>query len=122
MHVDVLLIAAAGILATLLGLGLGLVLTRRQQVDAWPRARQVDACAAVVRASTYVRRALRDRCIRRITQVDPEWRPWTEALPVVDLLAYPEVLAVASVMDEAIWRASYATRDNSRTGEEAWAQ
>lgn len=120
MHMDVLLTAAAGILAILLGVGLGVVLTRRQQVDAWSRDRQVDGCAVVVRASRYVHRVLRDLYLGRVTQVDLDWRPWTEPRAVVDVVTRPDVVAVAHVMDEAIWRASYAARDNSGMGEEAW--
>ena len=71
-----------GVLATLLGVGLGGVLTRRQQVDAWSRDRQVDACAEIVRASAQVLRALRDLYLARIAQMDLDWRPWTEALAV----------------------------------------
>jgi hypothetical protein len=120
MQLDVLLPAVAGVLATLLGVGLGGVLTRRQQVDAWSRDRQVDACAEIVRASAQVQRALRDLYLARIAQMDLDWRPWTEALAVVDLVGHPDVVDAAHAMDEAIWRSAYAARDKSGAGEEVW--
>lgn len=119
VQMDVLLPAAAGVIATLLGVVLGGVLTRRQQVEAWSRDRQVEACAAIVRESTRVQLNLRHVFRGRATTID--WAPWNEALAVLHLVGHPDAVAAAQAMDEAIWRSSHAVRYGGITGEDAWA-
>ena len=119
VQLDVLLPAAAGVIATLLGVVLGGVLTRRQQVEAWSRDREVEACAAIVRESTRVQLNLRHVFRSRATSLD--WAPWNEALAVLHLVGHPDAVAAAQAMDEAIWRSSHAVRYAGITSEDAWA-
>ena len=118
MQVAVLLPAAAGVIATLLGVGLGGVLTRRQQTEAWARDRQIDACASIVNESTRMQLQLGRVASGIDTALD--WVPWNSSLAVLHLVGHPEIVASAQAMDEAFWISGDAIKHRDEGAYPGW--
>jgi hypothetical protein len=70
VHVNVTAPVVGGILATLLGVALGSLLTRRGQVEQWSRDRQVEACLSILRESTRAQIMLRSLSRGEIEKLD----------------------------------------------------
>lgn len=109
-----------GILAALLGVALGAILTSRSQNSSWTRDRQLEAYTAIIRESTRAQLELRDQLRQRVTRVD--WMPWNEALALIGLLGTPELVHLAQEMDSAMWRASSAVNSGRQVTEEFWVE
>ncbi|MBS2966839.1 hypothetical protein KGA66_27640 [Actinocrinis puniceicyclus] len=75
-----------GILATVLGVVLGSILTGRSQRSTWIRDRQLEAYAAIIREGTRAQLVLREHFKGHIHRVD--WTPWNEALATISLEGY----------------------------------
>lgn len=119
MQLSVIIPVAGGIIATLLGVLLGAVLTRRAQERYWLRDRQVDACLGIMRESNRVQFALRSAW-REGTR--PDWVPWNEALAVLTLVTRPELVSSAQQIDGSFWEANRKINSGEITSEEQWAQ
>ena len=115
---DVVLPAITGVVATLLGVVLGGVLTRRQQSEAWSRDRQVEACASIVRESTRVQLQLEQ--IQAGKKVVVHWAPWNESLAVPHLVGHPATVAAGQAMDEAFWVSGDAIKQREAEGYMGW--
>jgi hypothetical protein len=99
------------VLATLLGVLVGSVLSSRSQSEQWTRDRQADACAQVLRESFNIlieftklmwqQPAPAPDGANIPTPID--WRPWNEALTVIDLVADHAIVEAAHAIDEQIW-------------------
>lgn len=110
-----------GILATLLGVTLGAILTSRTHNSSWTRDRQLEAYAAVIRESTRAQLGLRNQLRRRIHRVD--WTGWNEALAMVCLVGKPELVRLAQEMDVALWHASRTVAyTEEEISEERWIE
>lgn len=116
VQLDVLLPAAAGVVATLVVVVLGGVLTRRQQVEAWSRDRSVGA--SIVRESTRIQLCLERVYAGRGATLD--WTPWNESLAILHLVGHPETVAAVQKMDEAFWRYGEAIKHDNDGSYEAW--
>ncbi len=111
-----LIITTAGaVLTTLLGVLVGGAVSNRSQQRSWSRDRQADACAQVLRESSNVLIELAAMSAQRVkparTQsADPlclptpiDWKPWNEALAMVNLVADHEIADAAHAIDAEIW-------------------
>jgi hypothetical protein len=76
-QVVAILPAVMATVASLLGVFLGSLLTRRVQGQQWSRDRQIDACMMIMRESNRVQFGLNGLWRGK---VGPDWVPWNEAL------------------------------------------
>jgi hypothetical protein len=99
------------VLATLLGVLVGSVLSSRAQQRQWSRDRQADACAQVLRESSNLLIEF-TRLMRQPIASAPDganvptpmdWRPWNEALAMIDLVAEHQIVEAAHAIDAQIW-------------------
>lgn len=99
------------VLTTLLGVLAGSALSSRSQKRQWSRDRQADACAQVLRESSNVLIEF-TRLIRQPVAPAPDganvptpmdWRPWNEALAMIDLVANHEIVEAAQAIDAQMW-------------------
>jgi hypothetical protein len=103
--------AVGAVLATLLGVLAGSLLSNRSQSRQWSRDRQADACAQVVRESSNLLIEFTklvwqppDPAADGMNVPTPiDWRPWNEALTVLDLVADHAIVEAAHAVDEQIW-------------------
>ena len=107
-----------GLVATVLGVILGAILTNRSQDSSWTRDRQLEAYSAIIRESTRAQLQLRNQLKQRVPRVD--WMPWNEALALIGLLGTPELVRLAQAMDRAFWQASSAVNSGKPVSEESW--
>jgi hypothetical protein len=119
LQLSVIIPVVGGIFATLLGVVLGGVLTRRAQETSWLRDRQVDACLGIMRESNRTQFDLRSAW-RGGTR--PDWVPWNEALTVLTLVSRTELISAALQIDETFWQADHKIGDGQIISEEGWAQ
>ena len=105
-QVNVVISVVGGILATLLGVALGGLLTRRAQAEQWSRDRQVEACLSILRESTMAQIMLRRLSRGEIENFD--WVPWNEAVAVINLVGHRDMASAAHNMDEAFWKANFS--------------
>ncbi|WP_146087405.1 hypothetical protein [Thermomonospora echinospora] len=104
------------VLTTLLGVLVGGAVTSRSQRRHWSRDRQMEACAQVLRESSNVLIELAAANGQRInpdlvrmerpmaglpTLID--WRPWNEALAMVNLVADHDIVEAAHAIDMEMW-------------------
>jgi hypothetical protein len=101
------------VLATLLGVLVGSMLSSRSQSEQWSRDRQADACAQVLRESAN----LLIEFAKLVWQQPPpvadgangptpiDWRPWNGALSMIDLVADHAIVEAAHAIDEQVWLA-----------------
>ncbi|MBO3753049.1 hypothetical protein J5X84_44010 [Streptosporangiaceae bacterium NEAU-GS5] len=108
---------AGGIAATLLGVFLGSVLTRKTEVQQWSRDRQVEACLAIMSESNRTQFALRGLW-RRGEKIN--WIPWNEALASLTLMAHVDLVEAALLIDESFWQCSRVMNRGDIRSEEAW--
>ncbi len=113
---DLVVSAAGGILAALLGVIVGGVISNRAQQQQWSLTSQTEACVVVLREYTRVtmafsrvsldrlNREYRDRLQELGTPFD--WAPWNQALAAVNLIAAPDIVAAAHRIDALFWQAS----------------
>ncbi|MFC5823669.1 hypothetical protein [Nonomuraea insulae] len=112
--------AVGAVLAALVGVLAGGLVTGRAQRHHWARDRQAEACAGILRESSNVlltlqqlsrsqrRRTSHLRRWRRRFRPAPapaiDWRPWNETLAIVSLIADHDIVAAAQEIDAKIWR------------------
>lgn len=118
MQLGVIVPVLGGMCATVLGVMLGAILTRRTQVQHWLRDREVDACLGIMRESNRVQFALR-AAWRSGTK--PDWVPWNEALTVLTLVTRRELVLAAQQIDHVVWESSQEISAQRITSEEEWA-
>ncbi|MGH4034096.1 hypothetical protein ACQB60_34800 [Actinomycetota bacterium Odt1-20B] len=94
----------AAALSTLVGVFAGSAVSRRSQDRHWAREQQAAACAGVLRESTIVLMELGSSNASRSV----DWRPWNEALSMVNLVADRDVVEAVHALDEQFWRAFIA--------------
>lgn len=108
----VLILTTLGaVLTTLLGVLLGSVLGSRSQTRQWSRDRQADACAEVLRESSNLLIELADLNGQRVDPASDgvrvrtplDWKPWNEALAMVNLVADHEIVEAANAIDAEFW-------------------
>src|SRR5687767_15128797 len=101
MQIDAVLVAILGMVASLAGVGLGGMVTRRTYVRQWSRERLTSACLLVVSESSRLQIAL-----NRYRQGSdrPDWIVWNEALATLTLTAKADLVHAALSIDEAFWR------------------
>ncbi|MGW3852654.1 hypothetical protein [Streptomyces fagopyri] len=108
-----LLAAPAGAVATtLIGVFAGSVVSRRAQDRHWVRDQVAATCARVLRESSGVLVDLSEMEASRPDSVAQgvvlpttiDWRPWNEALSMVNLVAEKDIAEAAHALDEQIWR------------------
>jgi hypothetical protein len=118
MQLSVIVPVLGGICATVLGVVMGGMLTRRAQVQHWLRDHQVDACLGIMRESNRVQFALRSAW-RDGTR--PDWVPWNEALTVLTLVTRPDMVSAAQQIDQVFWETNRKISAREITSEEDWA-
>jgi hypothetical protein len=99
------------VLTTLLGILVGSVLSNRSQTRHWSRDRQADACAQVLRESSNLLIELARLNGQKIVpasdgvsiQTSLDWKPWNEALAMVNLMADRDIAAAAHAIDAQFW-------------------
>ncbi|PRX60115.1 hypothetical protein B0I32_118259 [Nonomuraea fuscirosea] len=115
MQLSVILPAVVGMLASLAGVTLGGVLTRRAQAQQWSRDRLTHACLLIMNESSRIQIALhryqrgKDR---------PDWVSWNEALATIVLTAPSGLVQAALAIDETFWR----TTDEIEAGQASSGQ
>ena len=109
-----------GIVATLLGVALGAILTGRSQDSSWTRDRQLEVYAAVIREGTRIQLELCEQFERRSYRID--WQPWNEALAMISLVGRSDLVLLAQRMDEALWTSGNAVRDGSDRSFQRWLE
>ncbi|MGW3351020.1 hypothetical protein ACWDA3_47630 [Nonomuraea rubra] len=101
MQLSTALPAVIGMLASLMGVALGAMLTRRVQTLQWSRERLTHACTVIMSESSRIQISLH----RYWKSGDrPEWIAWNEALATVSLVAPSELVHAALEIDETFWR------------------
>ncbi|MER6318490.1 hypothetical protein ABT237_32685 [Streptomyces sp. NPDC001581] len=103
---------AGAVAATLIGVFAGSVVSRRAQDRHWVRDQVAATCARVLRESSGVLIDLSDMEASRPDAVPQgvvlptaiDWRPWNEALSMVNLVADKDIAEAAHSLDEQIWR------------------
>jgi hypothetical protein len=99
------------VLATLLGVLVGSILSSRSQSEQWSRDRQADACAQVLRESAnlliefakLVWQQPAPAADGANVPTPMDWRPWNGALAMIDLVADQPIVEAARVIDEQVW-------------------
>ncbi|WP_158709356.1 MULTISPECIES: hypothetical protein [unclassified Streptomyces] len=122
------LAASVGAVATtLIGVFAGSVVSRRAQDRHWIRDQVAATCARALRESSSVlvslsemessRPASMPQGVVRATTID--WRPWNEALSMVNLVAGKDIAEAVHALDEQIWRLHTMVK-RGLTPEESW--
>jgi hypothetical protein len=123
-----MLAAPSGAVATtLIGVFVGSVVSRRAQDRHWVREQQAAACARLLRESSTVLVDLSDMEASRpegvpqgvVLPTTIDWRPWNEALNMVNLVADKDIAEAAHALDEQIWRVHIAVK-RGLTPDENW--
>ncbi|MET9652163.1 hypothetical protein ABZZ44_18120 [Streptomyces sp. NPDC006460] len=123
-----LLAAPAGaVVTTLIGVFAGSVVSRRAQDRHWVRDQVSATCARVLRESSGLLVDLSDMEAGRPDSVPQgvvlpttiDWRPWNEALSMVNLVADKDIAEAAHALDEQIWRLHTMVK-RGLTPEENW--
>ncbi|MEU5583304.1 hypothetical protein ABZ791_37800 [Streptomyces huasconensis] len=99
-------------MTTLIGVFVGSVVSRRTQDRHWVRDQVSATCARVLRESSGLLVDLSEMEASRPDAVPQgvvlpttiDWRPWNEALSMVNLVADKEIAEAAHALDERIWR------------------
>ncbi|MCX5001240.1 hypothetical protein OHB05_01165 [Streptomyces sp. NBC_00638] len=108
-----LLAAPVGAVATtLIGVFAGSTVSRRAQDRHWVRDQVTATCARVLRESSGVLVGLSEMESSRSGSVPQgvvipttiDWRPWNEAVSMVNLVADKDIAEAAHALDEQIWR------------------
>jgi hypothetical protein len=107
----VIVTSIGAVLATLLGVLAGSILSSRSQRRQWSRDRQADACAHVLRESSNIVIEL-----ARLTWHPPDpapdglsvptsmdWKAWNEALAMISLVGDHRIVEAAQAIDAQIW-------------------
>lgn len=115
MQLSVILPAVVGMLASLAGVTLGGVLTRRAQAQQWSRDRLTHACLLIMNESSRIQIALH-RYQRGEDRLD--WVSWNEALATIVLTAPSGLVQAALAIDETFWR----TTDEIEAGQASSGQ
>ncbi|MEU4544502.1 hypothetical protein [Nonomuraea dietziae] len=117
MQVDAVLVAILGMVASLAGVGLGGMVTRRTYVRQWSRERLTSACLVVVSESSRLQIALNKY---RQGSDRPDWIVWNEALATLTLTAKADLVHAAVSIDEAFWRTTHAIETDQVRSADAW--
>lgn len=118
---------AGAVMTTLIGVFAGSMVSRRAQDRHWIREQQAAACARVLRESSSVLVDLSDMDRNRPADIPlgvlapstVDWRPWNEAVGVINLVASRDIAEAAHAIDGEIWRFHIAVR-RGLTPEENW--
>ena len=110
--------SAGGVVATLLGVIVGALLTSRSQTGQWIRDKQAAACTAVIEESTAMQLALL-REQRHGTRAD--WTAWNQALAGIWLVSLPEITEAAAEVDRVFWRSGARIKAGSVSDGDTWA-
>jgi hypothetical protein len=113
---SLIITTASAVLTTLLGVLVGGVVANRSQKRHWSRDRQMEACAQVLRESSNVLIELAAANGQRVNPTPEQlahpvpglptlidWRPWNEALAMVNLVADHDIVEAAHAIDAEIW-------------------
>ncbi|WP_406164076.1 hypothetical protein OG806_49400 [Streptomyces sp. NBC_00882] len=123
-----LLAAPAGaVVTTLIGVFAGSMVSRRTQDRHWVRDQVSATCARVLRESSALLVDLSEMEASRpssapqgvVLPTPIDWRPWNEALSMVNLVADKEIAEAAHALDEQIWRLHTLVK-RGLTPEENW--
>ncbi|MFD9304069.1 hypothetical protein ACFWCB_15695 [Streptomyces sp. NPDC060048] len=123
-----LLAAPVGaVVTTLIGVVAGSAVSRRTQDRHWVRDQLSATCARVLRESSGLLVDLSEMEASRPDTVPQgvvlpttiDWRPWNEALSMVNLVADKEIAEAAHGLDEQIWRLHTMVK-RGLTPEENW--
>jgi hypothetical protein len=127
-----LIITTAGaVLITLLGVLVGGAVSNRSQQRNWSRDRQADACAQVLRESPSLLIELAAMNAKRLkskpkrrpdAQCLPTpigWKPWNEALAMMNLIADHDIAEAAHAIDAEIWPAHLQIKHGLTCGGDA---
>ncbi|GAB3908816.1 hypothetical protein GCM10027612_83630 [Microbispora bryophytorum subsp. camponoti] len=106
-------------MASLLGVFLGSLLTRRAHNQQWSRDRQIDACTMIVQASNRTQFALNGLWQEKD---DPDWIPWNEALATLTLVGHPDIVRAALSIDETFWLTKQSIAAGEVHSADAWAR
>ncbi|MFE2523370.1 hypothetical protein ACFXEL_03970 [Streptomyces sp. NPDC059382] len=123
-----LLAAPAGaVVTTLIGVFVGSVVSRRAQDRHWVRDQVAATCTRVLRESSSLLVDLSEMEASRPASVPQgvvlpttiDWRPWNEALSMVNLVADKDTVEAAHALDEQTWRLHIMIK-RGLTPEENW--
>ncbi|MBP2054265.1 hypothetical protein J2Z21_007268 [Streptomyces griseochromogenes] len=114
-------------MTTLIGVFAGSVVSRRAQDRHWVRDQLAATCARVLRESSGALVDLSEMEASRPNSVPQgvmlptavDWRPWNEALSMVNLVADTDITAAAHALDEQLWRLHIIVK-RGLTPEEDW--
>ena len=104
---QVLLTTAAGVVATLIGVVAGGIVSRRATRSQWSHESQLTACTTLLGRYAATYRAVRQRAVDGAEPID--WTAWHQGLHLVLLTAAPELVQRVLVVDEQFWRISVAS-------------
>jgi hypothetical protein len=91
-----------GVLTTLLGVGVGALLSRRAQERQWLKDAKAQAYAGVLRAYTRIEFDLRGAHLKKHSVLQVDWAPWGGALAALSLVADEDVVAAANRLAEVL--------------------
>ncbi|MFE4858493.1 hypothetical protein [Streptomyces sp. NPDC056670] len=114
-------------MATLIGVVTGSTVTSRAQGRHWVREQVSGTCARVLRESSALLVDLSEMEASRPDSVPQgvvlpttiDWRPWNEALSMMNLVADKETAEAGHALDEQIWRLHTMIK-RGLTPEENW--
>ncbi|MFD9036001.1 hypothetical protein ACFVZW_33415 [Streptomyces sp. NPDC059567] len=114
-------------MTTLIGVFAGSVVSRRTQDRHWVRDQVSATCARVLRESSGLLVDLSEMEAGRpdaipqgvVLPTTIDWRPWNEALSMVNLVADKDIAEAAHALDEQIWRLHTMVK-RGLTPEESW--
>lgn len=104
---QVLLTAAAGVVATLTGVLAGGIVSRRATRSQWSRETHLTACTTLLGRYAATYRAVRQRAEDGAEPID--WAAWHQGLHLMLLTAAPQLVERVLAVDEQFWRISVAS-------------
>jgi hypothetical protein len=122
--------ATAGAVATtLVGVVAGAAVSKKSQHQGWARDQLAQACVRLLDESSRVLADLnemertRPRSVPQGVAVPTtiDWRPWNQALNMINLTAGTDIVDAAHHLDEQVWRAHLAIRRGQRSNEDMMA-
>ncbi|MFG1804972.1 hypothetical protein [Streptomyces sp. NPDC049040] len=110
--------SAGAVVTTLVGVVAGAAVGERSQDQHWTRDQVARACVRLLEESSQVFMGLVEMERARPASVPQgvvvptalDWRPWNQALNMINLVADPGIVDAALALDEQIWRMHTAIR------------
>jgi hypothetical protein len=117
--------SAGAVVTTLVGVVAGAAISKRSQDEHWARDQVARACVRLLEESSLVITGLFEMERARPASVPQgvvvpttvDWRPWNQALNMINLVADRGIVDAALALDEQIWRMHTVIRRGLRADE-----